>query len=76
MAPTKTKATKAKAPAKTPAKAKAPPKPKGGARPGAGRVGLDPAGSSHVSVRVTRAQHRAFHALGGSVWLRDMLDKA
>jgi len=32
--------------------------------------------SLHISVRVTPAQHAAFHALGASAWLRSSLDAA
>ena len=52
------------------------PQPKhGGARKGAGRQPLSP-GRATIRARVTLPQRERFLALGGSAWLRRMLDKS
>jgi len=45
---------------------------------GAGRKALYSGGKMKavVSAKVTPEQHAKYHALGGSAWLRAMLDKA
>ena len=52
------------------------PQPKhGGARKGAGRKPLAPEQAT-IRARVTLPQRERFLALGGSAWLRRMLDKS
>lgn len=52
-------------------------KPRGGARQGAGRKpkdGATGAETTQVCARIWKRQHAAFKALGGSEWLRRMID--
>jgi hypothetical protein len=54
------------------------PKPRGGTREGAGRKPINDGGaaSATLTVRVTQAQKNKVMALGGSEWIRQMIDIA
>ena len=47
---------------------------KGGKREGAGRPSSPNPANKRIAVKVTPAQHKVFLALGGSKWLKSLLD--
>jgi len=48
----------------------------GGKRPGAGRPPSPNPAVKRIAVKVTPEQHKRFHHLGGSKWLKDLLNRS